>query len=725
MLNLSRWTIAHRRIVIVSWVVLALVLFGLSRTVGTRRAESFSLPHTNSQHALDLLRSRFPARAGDADQIVFQPRDGTLMDASTRAAIVALLERVSRLPHVAGVISPYSPGANAISKTGRIGFATVEFDESAARLTRGGVKQVIKAAEAIRSPALRVELGGQAIEQTQRSSLGTATLVGLLAAVVVLLISFGSMIAMGLPIVTALLGLGAGIGVIGLASHLIDMPDFASELALMIGLGVGIDYSLFIVTRYREVYRDNGGDVKAAVEVAMDTAGRAVLFAGTTVVIALLGMFALGISLLNGAAVAAAIGVLLVLAASVTLLPSLLMLVGPRVGRRRAARAGATTPIGFWRRWVRVIERRPIWAAAGSAALLLLLAAPILGLRLGSSDAGNDPANQTTRHAYDLLATGFGPGFNGPLLVTVGLPSSDNTAELTRFTHTLRQTEGVASVAAPQLSPAGNTAAITVYPTTSPQSSQTSSLVKRLRSDVLPPIANATGTTVFVGGVTATQVDFAHVLGTKLPLFIGLVMALSALLLLIVFRSLLIPIQAAVMNLLSIGAALGVVQAIFERGWLASVIGVQKGPIDAFVPVMVFAVVFGLSMDYEVFLVSRIHEEWQRRRDPSAAVREGVANTGRVITAAAAVMVAVFVSFALGNERPIKLLGTAMAVAIFLDAFVIRSILLPAVLELSGRLTWRFPGGLGRRLPRLAIDLGSRPMPPTEALPVADFQVTP
>jgi len=409
-----------------------------------------------------------------------------------------------------------------------------------------------------------------------------------------------------------------------------------------------------------------------------------------------------------------------------TLLPALLTFTGRRVGRTRTRRGRAqTAQAGFWRRWAGLIQRRAVWAAVGSTALLLLLAAPALGLRLGSSDAGNDPTNLTTRRAYDLLATGFGRGFNGPLLIAVRLPVADDTAALTRLTSALRQTSGVASVATPQLNPARDTAAISLYPTTSPESSQTTSLVRRLRNQVLPPIASATGATVFVGGVTAAQVDFAHVLASKLPLFIGVVFVLSALLLLVVFRSLLIPIQAMLMNLLSFGAALGVVQAIFERGWLAGPIGVQKGPIDAFVPVIVFAIVFGLSMDYEVFLVSRIHEEWQRRRDPSAAVNEGVARTGRVITAAATVMIAVFISFAVGDQRALQLFGVSMATAVFLDAFIIRSILLPAVLELAGGLTWRFPNGLGRRLPRLAIELPARAGAPIEEplqrVSVADF----
>jgi RND superfamily putative drug exporter len=715
MLRLTRWTIAHRRLVIVAWVVLAVGVLVISQAVGKRDANNFSLPNTDSQRAIDLLESRFPAQAGDADQIVFRTRDGKLGDASARAVIVPLLGRIARFPHVAGVVSPYAAGANAVSSEGRIGFATVEFDQRANELPKAAIQRVIDSAEAVRSPTLQVELGGEAIKQAQQPSLGFATGVGLLAAVVVLLLSFGSLLAMGLPIVTALFGLGAGLGVIGLGSHLVDMVDFSSELALMIGLGVGIDYALFIVTRYRDAYRENGGDVQGALELAMNTAGRAILFAGATVVIALLGMFALGVGFLYGVAIAASLAVLLVLAASLTLLPALLTFVGKRVGhsRRRSSRPRRARE-GFWTRWVGLIQRRPAWAALASTAVLLALAAPALGLRLGTSDSGNDPASQTTRKAYDLLAAGFGDGFNGPLQVAVQLPRGGDRTALVRLTNALHNTPGVASVAKPQVNTAGNTAAIAVYPTTSPQSEQTTRLVKHLRSDVLPPLAKATGATVYVGGATAIQVDFARVLSGKLPLFIGVVVLLSALLLLVVFRSLLIPLQAALMNLLSIAAALGVVQAIFQRGWLGGLLGIQPGPIEAFIPVMVFAIVFGLSMDYEVFLVSRIHEEWQHRDDASAAVREGLARTGRVITAAAAVMVAVFASFAMGDDRVLKLFGIAMATAVFLDAIVIRTILLPAVLQLFGRRTWSFPGRLDRRLPRLAIEPATRPVPALE-----------
>jgi RND superfamily putative drug exporter len=410
-------------------------------------------------------------------------------------------------------------------------------------------------------------------------------------------------------------------------------------------------------------------------------------------------------------AIAASLGVLSVLAASITLLPAMLAFTGRRVGRtrttrraRRRAEPGGGPAGGFWSRWVGAIQRRPAIAATAATAVMLALAAPALGLSLGSSDAGNDPAGHTTRQAYDLLAQGFGKGFNGPLLVAVRLPAPGATGALARLSATVARTPGVAAVAPPQLNPARDVAAISVYPTTSPQSTQTAGLVNRLRTRVIPPIARATQASVDIGGSTATEIDFSHVLASKLPLFIGIVVALSALLLLIVFRSPLIPLQGAVMNLLSIGASLGVVQAVFERGWLGGVFGVQAGPIDAFIPVLLFAIVFGLSMDYEVFLVSRIHEEWLERRDSTAAVREGVVRTGRVITAAAAVMVVVFASFATNPDRVLKLFGVALASAVLLDAIVVRMILLPAVLQLLGRRTWTLPSWLDRRLPHVAIE---------------------
>jgi RND superfamily putative drug exporter len=701
--RIARWCSQHRRRVIVGWILLLVVTLGISSAVGTKYSNNFSLGGTESQRATDLLRRDFPAQAGDEDTVVFKARQGTVKDAAVRARMEPALARIAKLPHVTGVVSPYAPGGErAISKDGRIAFATVSFDQRANDLDKNDIRKVIAAAEAARSPQVQVELGGQAIQQAQDVSLGFVTVVGLAAAIIVLLLTFGSFLAMGLPIITALLGLGTGVALLGLASHFIDMADFTTELATMIGLGVGIDYALFIVTRFREEHRA-GEDADAAAVSAMDTAGRAVLFAGTTVIIALLGMFALGVNFLYGVAIGAAIAVALTMLASLTVLPALLSRFGERLARPRR-RSNPENSGRHWRSWSAAVQRRPWPAAIAGLAIMLVLTAPVLSMHLGTGDQGNDPTSRTTRRAYDLLSQGFGKGFNGPLLVVAQLPQKGDTSGLDRVGTTLRTTPGVASVGKPNVSPAGTTATFTVYPTTSPQDTKTNDLVKSLRDDRLPGVARATGTTLLVGGATATSIDFSQVLANKLPLFIAIVVGLSALLLLLVFRSLVIPVQGALMNLLSIGASLGVTVAVFQQGWGADLLGVQKGPIEPWLPVMLFAIVFGLSMDYEVFLVSRIHEEWMRRRDASRAVGDGLALTGRVITAAATIMICVFLSFVLGDDRAIKLFGFSLATAVFLDAFVVRSLMLPGVLHLLGSRTWALPGWLERRLPNIAIE---------------------
>ncbi|HEV2945255.1 MAG TPA: MMPL family transporter [Solirubrobacteraceae bacterium] len=754
MLRLARWSTTHRKYVLLGWIVLLFAVNALAQSAGTSYSNNFTLPNSGAQRAADLLQRSFPAQAGDRDTIVFKVNSGTVMGPAVRARMGATFAAVAKLPHVAAVISPYA-GASAgksISANGQIAFATVVFDEKANLLPKSAAERVVKVARAgaISDPAhpLQVELGGQAIEATQQVGFGLSTAVGLLAAIIVLLLTFGSLTAMGLPIVTALFGLGTGLGGIALFTHVVDTPNFSSELAAMIGLGVGIDYALFILTRFREAYTTPGpafGNARESVVQSLDTAGRAVLFAGCTVVIALLGMMLLGVSFLYGVAISASIGVLLVMFASLTLLPALLSTFGARVARpgrrarRRAAKAQAggmqdSAPAlpapagsGAWLRWSTYVQRRPWPIAIASALVMLAIAAPATALRLGSSDASNDPASQTTHRAYELLAQGFGQGFNGPLLVVAKVPrraqvtegqefgSTENsrttvklgppdTAGVEDLRSAIAQTEGVAAVAPAKLNPAGEVATITVYPRSSPQAYATTQLVERLRGQIVPPLAKRTGLTVYVGGVTAGSVDFATTLGHKLPLFIGVVVLLSALLLMIVFRSLVIPLQAAVMNLLSIGASLGVIVAIFQWGWLGSLFGVQQGPIESFIPVMLFAIVFGLSMDYEVFLISRMHERWVHTGDDSRAVQEGLALTGRVVTAAAAIMVCVFLSFMLGEERVIKEFGLSLASAVFLDALVVRCLLLPAVLSITGARTWQLPAWLDRLLPRLNIE---------------------
>ena len=712
--RLARWVTQHKRRVVLGWVAVLVVSLGISNAVGTHFTTNFSLGGTESQKATDLLQRDFPAQAGDEDAIVLHTRQGKVTDPAIRDRVAPVLAKVAKLPHVTGVRSPYeNGGAGAVSRDGTIAFATVTFDQRANALDKADIKRVIDTAQTARSDRLQVELGGQAIQQAQDVSLGFATVIGLVAAIIVLLITFGSVIAMGMPIITALLGLGTAVALTGLASHLIDMPDISTELATMIGLGVGIDYALFVVTRFREEYR-RGASADDATVTAMDTAGRAVLFAGTTVIIALAGMFVLGVGFLYGLALGSIIAVLLTMMTSLTVLPAMMSRFGERLGRRRRGSSGDGR---FWRRWAGMIERRPWTAAIAALAIMLALAAPALSMHLGNSDQGNDPTSRTTRRAYDLLTQGFGQGFNGPLLVVAQLPSKGDGAALQRIGDTLRTNPDVASVSPARTSPAGQTATFTVYPRTSPQSTKTSDLVKDLRDHELPGVEKATGTEVLIGGSTAQAIDFSSVLAGKLPLFIGIVVGLSALLLLVVFRSAVIPIQGALMNLLSIGAALGVTVAIFQQGFLAGLFGIQEGPIEPWLPVMLFAIVFGLSMDYEVFLISRIHEEWTHRRNAKEAVSEGLALTGRVITAAATIMICVFLSFVTGDDRGIKLFGLSLATAVFLDAFVVRSLLLPAVLYILDRHAWVLPSWLERRLPNLAIERPSTPEPPRRLEP--------
>jgi RND superfamily putative drug exporter len=603
------------------------------------------------------------------------------------------------------VASPFDrSGARAVSANGRIAFATLTFDERADLLLKDAVKRVISVAQSRQSTALQVELGGRAIQQATPPSLGAATAIGLIAAIVVLLFTFGSALAAGLPVITALLGLGTGIGLIGLGTHLLDTPDFSTQLAALLGLGVGIDYALFILTRFRESYSETH-DVERSITVAMDTAGRAVLFAGVTVIIALLGLITIGITLLDAAALAVAVTVALVLTAALTVMPALLSRFGERIGRqaerKRVAAAGRAP---FWPRWAAVVTRHPWQALLTGFAIMLVLCVPALSLRLGQSDAGNAPVTHTDRRAYDLLAKGFGKGFNGPLEVVARLPHAGDRAATIAIADTLRSTAGIASVTPPALSPAGTTAVYQAFPTSSPESQATTDLVNRLRAHGAAPIERATGARLYVGGSTAVGVDFASVLSGKLPVFISAVIVLAMLLLVAVFRSIAIPVQAAVMNLLSVGASLGVTVGVFQKGWLGGLFNVTPGPIESFIPVILFAIVFGLSMDYEVFLVSRIHEAWTRRRDPNAALIDGVGSTGRVVTAAATIMVCVFISFVLGDDRIVKMFGLGLATAVFLDAFIVRSLLLPAVLTLLGERTWRLPRRLERTLPRIAIE---------------------
>jgi RND superfamily putative drug exporter len=707
-----RWCISHRRGVVVGWIAVAVLTTVIAQAVGRHYANNFTLPGTEAQRTLDLLGKEFKTQSGDQDTIVFHTSQGTAYSPAVRNAIVPLLARVQKMPHVVGLVSPYSArGAIQVSGDRTTAFATVFYDKRANLLANDTGKPVLAAINAIHVPGLKVAAGGQVIEQAEGFSVGPATTVGAIAALVILLITFGSLTAAGMPLITAAFGLVTGVALIGLATRVTSMANVAPELALMIGLGVGIDYALFIVTRFREAY-GRVGDVGAAVVEAMDTSGRAVLLAGTTVVIALLGMFATGVSFLYGLSIASVLAVLLVMIASLTLLPAMLSRFGARLVRpsrraRRLAAAGREPHGSLWRRWSLTVQSRPWPLALVSLAVMVAFLIPITSLRLENSDSGNDPTDTSTYAAFNMLARGFGPGFNGPLQVVAELNRPGDAAALPTLQAKVAGTPDVVAATAAQISPSGKVAVIRAYPRSAPQDQATTDLVNRLRHSVLPPFEREHGVRVLVGGFTAGSIDFSSVLSSQLPVFIAVVVVVSAVLLFVMFRSLLIPLQAALMNLLSIGGALGATVAVFQLGWASGLFGLQKGPVEPWVPVLMFAVVFGLSMDYEVFLVSRVREEWVHGRDAKLAVADGIAFTGRVITAAAAIMICVFLSFLLGNERPVKEFGFGLAIAVFLDAFVVRTVMLPAVLELFGAATWKLPRWIDERLPRINIEGGS------------------
>jgi putative drug exporter of the RND superfamily len=709
--GVARWCFRHRWVVLAVWLIALVGSFGASRAAGTAFSTSFQLPHTQSAQALSLLEKEFPAASGSSDQIVLHATSGTLRDPAVQAKVSRMLDQVAALPHVRSVTSPFSPeGAGQISKDGTVAFATVVFDAQPQNLPKAAVKRVISTAQAAGDADVQVALGGQAIEQAERQSASSSTGAGIFFALIVLGFAFGALFAAFLPLITALVAIGVGYSLTGLLSHVFSVASFATILGILIGLGVGVDYSLFIVTRHRAAIKA-GASVEEATVTAVNTAGRAVFFAGITVCIALLGQFALGLSFLYGIAVCASLTVALTMAASLTLLPALLGFMGMKVfSRRQRAQLAAVGPrdesvTGFWYWWARLIERRPTPPAAAALVAIVVIASPILSLTLGLDDAGSDPPGTTTLQAYDLLAEGFGPGFSGPLQLVAQLPAPADKAAFETLTHELAHQPGVVSVSPVVLNPNQRVAVANLYPSTSPQSTQTTALLHRLRNDVIPQAQAGTGLTVLVGGTTAIQTDFAHILSSKLILFIAVVVALGFLLLMAVFRSLVIPLTASIMNLLSVGAALGVMNAVFEWGWGHSLFRISaKAPVEVFVPVIMISILFGLSMDYQVFLVSRIHEEWAHQHDNKLAVTRGQAATGRVITAAATIMILVFGSFALGDNVVIKQFGIGLAAAILIDAFIIRTVLVPALMHLFGTANWWLPHRLDQAIPQLNVE---------------------
>ncbi|OXY90787.1 MMPL family transporter [Streptomyces diastatochromogenes] len=711
MAALARWCVRHRLIVVLLWLLACGGVSAAAAVAGSAYSNDYEVPGTESGRATQLLEEGFPGLGGDSDTVVWHTTDGTVRAHGVRRTMTRTLKRIADLPGVASVSGPYGRrGAHRISADGHTAYATVTFAQPAEHIKKSQAEAVVRTARAAERDGLRVELGGSAIGLTESARGHTAEVVGVVVAAVVLFLAFGSLAASLLPIATALIGVGTAYAGIGLLGHAMTVADFAPMLGMLIGLGVGIDYALFIVTRHRRGLK-RGLSVTEAATHAVATTGRAVVFAGATVCIALLGMLILRLGFLNGVAVAASLTVVLTVAASVTLLPALLSYIGPRAlsrrERRRLAGRGPQPelPTGLAARWSAFVERRPKLLGSLAVAVIALLALPTLSLHLGTSDQGNDPRSSTTRQAYDLLAQGFGPGVNGPLTLVTRVDGGDDKLALDGLDATLRATRGVASVTPVTYDSGGDTAYLTVVPDSAPQSQRTSDLVDRLRTEVLPRAETGTSLDVHVGGVTASYDDFADVIVGKLPLFVGVVIGLGCLLLLVAFRSLGIPLKAAAMNIAAVAAAFGIVVAVFQWGWGSELLGLGRaGPIEPFLPVIMVSVLFGLSMDYQVFLVSRMYEEWLETGDNRRAVRVGLAETSRVINSAAVIMISVFLAFVLSGDRVIAMFGIALASAVALDAFVLRTLLVPALMHLLGAANWWLPAWLERRLPRISIE---------------------
>jgi RND superfamily putative drug exporter len=721
MRTLATWCHDRRRTVLGLWVGAFVLLGVLWGTAAGEYVNNFRLPGTESQRAYDLLKDRFPQQSGDTATVVFAVDQGRVLEPGHRPQIERALAEIKKSPEVLGVGDPFAKGA-PVSRDGRITFAQIQFRKGSGEVDPAKVKTMAENTLALDGKGgVQVALGGDVIHWSTAQQGGAGEIIGILVAAAVLFLTLGA-VAMFLPLLNALFAMIVSLALMAvIGTQLLDVVDWTPQLAAMIGIGVGIDYALLLLNRFR-LERGAGRDVREATLIAMDTSGRAVLFAGIVVVIAMLGMMLLGISFLYGPAIGAALAVLCTMLAALTLMPAIM---GSRIGRRiKPAGNGksgdpdlADRETGFAARWSGFVARRPLPVAILALVVLVALALPALHMRLATSDASTYKKSDTTRVAYDLLKEGFGPGFNAPLLLAIELPKGSDQAALQKIGDALGKQDGIAQVLPAQLNQQGDTATMIAYPATTPQDERTDEVVRQARDVTLPPIEQQTGARVSIGGATATNLDFAQTIRDKLPLFIGVVVGLSLLLLAVVFRSLLIPVKAGVFNLLSITGAFGVVTLIFQDGHGAGLFGGATGPIESFLPIMVFAVVFGLSMDYEVFLVSRMHEEWVHTRDAHYAARHGLAMTGRVVTAAAIIMIAVFGAFAIGNERALAMMGVGFAAAIFIDAFIIRLLLLPAVMHLAGPAMWWIPGWLDRRLPHLNIERPDSHEPPTSARP--------
>lgn len=704
--RVAGWCYDHRWRVLLAWLVAVVAFNVFAHSAGSRFTNNLTMSGQPIQKVLDRA---FPGQSGSQNEIVITTT-GPVTAPSVESRTAVMVHAIRPLAHVSEVVSPFSPaGAHQISRDGHIAYLQLSFNESTGTLPTGAINHVIAAARSFDAPGYKVALGGPAIDLVAGGEPGSSEGVGIFAAIIIMLLAFGSVVAMGLPILTALFGIGVGVGVLDLMTHLQSAPTFTPQVMAMIGLGVGIDYALFIVTRFRQGLAE-GRDPRHATMVSLATSGRSVLFAGTTVILSLLGLMILNLSFIRGEAIGVIAAVLLVMLAAVTVLPAMLGFSGLAIDKLHVPgllhSAGQPHPRSFWYRWSRTVQRRPLIAGGAALVVLLLLAVPFFSMRLAFTDEGNDAAATTTRQAYDALATGFGPGFNGPLIVAASVPTDEHAA-VEHLRNLISTTPGVAYATPAQFNASGQDAVIIAYPTTSPQSAQTQTLVHTLRDQVIPATTAGTGVAAYVGGETAASVDASSYLSARLVWVIAFVLLLAFLLLMAVFRSVAIPIKAVVVNLLSVGAAYGVIVAVFQWGWLGSVFSIgATGPIDPWIPLMMFTILFGLSMDYEVFLLSRIREEWRRTGDPSTSVADGLAKTARVITAAAAIMICVFGSFVIGDQvHVLKVLGLGLAASVLIDATLVRMVLVPSVMELLGRLNWWMPSWLDRAVPHLGTEV--------------------
>ncbi len=722
--RLGHLAVRHRRVVLGIWLALLVGVGALSVAFGGETSDELTLPGTESQQAFDLLEAKFPAQAGSSTRVVFAaPEGATLDDPAAMAAIDGVMADTEAVEGVGSSTSPSDTGT--ISPDGTVAFGEVRYPVGGLEVTDATLEGVVSATGSAVEAGLVVEFGGEVIPGAEMEP-PSSEAIGLAVAVVVLLVSFGSVLAMGLPLITALIGLGIGLTSITLLSAVVDLSSTAPTLATMIGLAVGIDYALFVVTRHRQNLA-LGIDVEESAARANATAGGAVVFAGMTVVIALSALAVMGLPFLTVMGLAAAATVAIAVLVAITLLPALLGFAGRNIDRFRVPglknrTGGVDEGQTLGSRWARQVTKRPVVSLLGGLAIMGVLAIPALSMRLGLADAGSEPPSTTQRHAYDLLAAGFGPGFNGPFTVVVDLgASTDPELAIGQVVTGLENVAGVDDVAPPSFNETGDTAVIAAVPTTSPSSAETSSLVHSLRSDTIPEWEAATGAEVFLTGATASNIDISDKLADALPLLIAMVVGLTMLLLLVVFRSIVVPIKAALAILISIAAAFGVVVAVFQWGWMKNLIGLEEGvPIISFLPMMMFAILFGLSMDYEVFILSRIREEYVHTGKPRESVLTGITSSARVITAAALIMVSVFGAFVLGDNPVIKMFGVGLSVAVLLDATVVRMVIVPAVMTLFDDAAWWLPNRLDRILPNLDVE-GERLMASIEARELAEL----